>query len=253
MILFNRIYGEGSPLVILHGLFGQSDNWTTLARAWSNHYQVIAIDQRNHGQSPHEDAFSYELMAEDLAETLDALNIASVNLLGHSMGGKTAMFFAQQHPQRISKLIVADIAPRAYAPHHGEIIAALKALPLNELNDRNSADAELAKGIPEFGTRQFLLKNLYRNDAGTFSWRFNLDAISTQISEVGKALPDKQVHLPTIFVRGSKSNYITDEDQAAITQQFSNATFATIPNAGHWLHAEQPEAFSRLVLAFLQQ
>ena len=253
MILFNRIYGEGSPLVILHGLFGQSDNWTTLARAWSNHYQVIAIDQRNHGQSPHEDAFSYELMAEDLAETLDALNLESVNLLGHSMGGKTAMFFAQQHPQRISKLIVADIAPRAYAPHHGEIIAALKALPLTELKDRNSADVELAKGIPDFGTRQFLLKNLYRNDAGTFSWRFNLDAISAQISEVGKALPDEQVHLPALFVRGSKSNYISDEDQAEIAQQFSNATFATIPNAGHWLHAEQPEAFSRVVLDFLQQ
>jgi pimeloyl-ACP methyl ester carboxylesterase len=253
MILFNRIYGEGSPLVILHGLFGQSDNWTTLARAWSNHHQVIAIDQRNHGQSPHEDAFSYELMAEDLAETLDALNIASVNLLGHSMGGKTAMFFAQQHPQRISKLIVADIAPRAYAPHHGEIIAELKTLPLTELKDRNSADVELAKGIPDFGTRQFLLKNLYRNDAGTFSWRFNLEAISAQISEVGKALPDEQVHLPALFVRGSKSNYISDEDQAEIAQQFSNATFATIPNAGHWLHAEQPEAFSRVVLDFLQQ
>lgn len=252
MILFNRIYGEGPPLVILHGLFGQSDNWTTLARAWSKHYQTIAVDQRNHGQSPHEEAFTYELMAEDLAETLDALKLESVNLLGHSLGGKTAMFFAQQHPQRISKLIVADIAPRAYATHHNEIIDALKALPLNELKERNLADAELAKGIPDFGTRQFLLKNLYRNDTGTFSWRFNLEAISTQITEVGKALPDGHVNLPALFVRGSKSNYITDQDQAEISHQFSNATFATIPNAGHWLHAEQPEAFSRVVLDFLQ-
>jgi pimeloyl-ACP methyl ester carboxylesterase len=252
MILFHRIYGEGPPLVILHGLFGQSDNWATLARAWSNQFRVIIIDQRNHGQSLHDAAFSYELMADDLTETLDALNIESVQLIGHSMGGKTAMFFAQKYPQRLTKLIVADIAPRAYAPHHSEIIAALKALPLNELSDRNSADNELAKGIPDFGTRQFLLKNLYRNDAGTFSWRFNLDAISAQISEVGKALPDEQVHLPALFIRGSKSNYITDEDQSAIAHQFSNATFATIPNAGHWLHAEQPEAFGKVVLDFLQ-
>ena len=251
MILFNRIYGEGTPLVILHGLFGQCDNWTTLARAWSNHFRVVTVDQRNHGQSPHDEAFSYELMAEDLAETLDALNLESVNLLGHSMGGKTAMFFAQQHPHRISKLIVADIAPRFYAPHHGAIIEALKALPLESLKDRNSADGELAKGIPDFGTRQFLLKNLYRNDTGGFSWRFNLEAISTQISEVGKALPNKAVHLPALFVRGSKSKYITDEDQTEIARQFSNATFATIPNAGHWLHAEQPEAFSKAVLDFL--
>ena len=251
MILFNRIYGEGPQLVILHGLFGQSDNWTTLARTWSSHFRVVTVDQRNHGQSPHDTAFSYELMAEDLAETLDALNLESVNLLGHTMGGKTAMFFAQQFPHRISKLIVADIAPRFYAPHHGEIIEALKALPLESLKDRNSADAELTKGIPDFGTRQFLLKNLYRNDTGGFSWRFNLEAISTQISEIGKALPNAAVHLPALFVRGSKSKYITDEDQSDIAHQFGNATFATIPNAGHWLHAEQPEAFSKAVLDFL--
>jgi pimeloyl-ACP methyl ester carboxylesterase len=252
MILFNRIYGEGPPLVILHGLFGQSDNWATLARAWSNSFSVITIDQRNHGQSPHDAAFSYELMAEDLAETLDALNLESVNLLGHSMGGKTAMFFAQQHPHRISKLIVADIAPRFYAPHHGEIIEALKALPLQSLKDRNSADHELSKGIPDFGTRQFLLKNLYRNDSGGFSWRFNLEAISAQISEVGKVMPGSIVKTQTLFVRGGKSKYITDQDQRDIAHQFTNVRFETISDAGHWLHAEQPEAFGKVVLEFLQ-
>ncbi len=252
MILFHRIYGEGPPLVILHGLFGQSDNWATLARAWSNQFRVIIIDQRNHGQSPHEAAFSYELMADDLAETLDILNLESVQLIGHSMGGKTAMFFAQKYPQRLTKLIVADIAPRAYAPHHGEIIAALKTLPLERLKDRNSADNELAKGIPDFGTRQFLLKNLYRNDSGGFSWRFNLEAISAQISEVGKAMPDSIVETPTLFVRGSKSKYITDQDQRDIAHQFTNVRFETISDAGHWLHAEQPEAFGKVVLDFLQ-
>lgn len=252
MILFHRQYGEGQPLVILHGLFGQSDNWTTLARAWSNRFNILTIDQRNHGQSPHDDAFSYDLMAEDLAETLDALNLESVHLLGHSMGGKTAMFFAQKYPQRISKLIVADIAPRAYAPHHGEIIAALKELPLEMLKDRNSADMELAKGIPDFGTRQFLLKNLYRNNNGGFSWRFNLEAISAQILEVGKALPDDGILIPTLFVRGEKSRYITDQDQLEIAHQFAHVEFETISNAGHWLHAEQPEAFSKVVLEFLE-
>ena len=252
MILFHRIYGEGPPLVILHGLFGQSDNWATLARAWSNQFRVIIIDQRNHGQSPHDAAFSYELMADDLAETLDILNLESVQLIGHSMGGKTAMFFAQKYPQRLTKLIVADIAPRAYAPHHGEIIAALKTLPLERLKDRNSADNELAKGIPDFGTRQFLLKNLYRNDSGGFSWRFNLEAISAQISEVGKALPGSIVETPTLFVRGAKSKYITDQDQRDIAHQFINVRFETISDAGHWLHAEQPEAFGKVVLDFLQ-
>ena len=252
MILFHRIYGEGPPLIILHGLFGQSDNWATLARAWSNQFRVIIIDQRNHGQSPHEAAFSYELMADDLAETLDKLNLESVQLIGHSMGGKTAMFFAQKYPQRLTKLIVADIAPRAYAPHHGEIIAALKTLPLERLKDRNSADNELAKGIPDFGTRQFLLKNLYRNDSGGFSWRFNLEAISAQISEVGKAMPGSIVETPTLFVRGAKSKYITDQDQRDIAHQFTNVRFETISDAGHWLHAEQPEAFGKVVLDFLQ-
>jgi esterase len=252
MILFHRIYGEGPPLVILHGLFGQSDNWATLARAWSNQFRVIIIDQRNHGQSPHEAAFSYELMADDLAETLDILNLESVQLIGHSMGGKTAMFFAQKYPQRLTKLIVADIAPRAYAPHHGEIIAALKTLPLERLKDRNSADHELSKGIPDFGTRQFLLKNLYRNDSGGFSWRFNLEAISAQISEVGKAMPGSIVETPTLFVRGAKSKYITDQDQRDIAHQFTNVRFETISDAGHWLHAEQPEAFGKVVLDFLQ-
>ncbi len=252
MILFHRIYGEGPPLIILHGLFGQSDNWATLARAWSNQFRVIIIDQRNHGQSPHEAAFSYELMADDLAETLDILNLESVQLIGHSMGGKTAMFFAQKYPQRLTKLIVADIAPRAYAPHHGEIIAALKTLPLERLKDRNSADNELAKGIPDFGTRQFLLKNLYRNDSGGFSWRFNLEAISAQISEVGKAMPGSIVETPTLFVRGAKSKYITDQDQRDIAHQFTNVRFETISDAGHWLHAEQPEAFGKVVLDFLQ-
>lgn len=252
MILFHRIYGEGPPLVILHGLFGQSDNWATLARAWSNQFRVIIIDQRNHGQSPHDAAFSYELMADDLAETLDILNLESVQLIGHSMGGKTAMFFAQKYPQRLTELIVADIAPRAYAPHHGEIIAALKTLPLERLKDRNSADNELAKGIPDFGTRQFLLKNLYRNDSGGFSWRFNLEAISAQISEVGKAIPGSIVETPTLFVRGAKSKYITDQDQRDIAHQFTNVRFETISDAGHWLHAEQPEAFGKVVLDFLQ-
>jgi len=252
MILFCRHYGNHpQTLIVLHGLFGQSDNWTSLARRWSEMFTVITPDQRNHGQSPQSDDFNYSLMADDLKETVDALGIRSFALLGHSMGGKTAMLFAQKYPQYLKKLIVADIAPRYYAPHHTEIIDALKGLNLKEINDRQTADVELAKAIKEPSTRQFLLKNLYRKQDNSFAWRFNLSAISSNIQEVGAALPESKVNINTLFLRGETSNYIQTSDEAAIRQHFPNSEIQTIPKAGHWLHAEQPLAFSDAVLQFL--
>lgn len=252
MILFCRNYGtQPQTLIVLHGLFGQSDNWTSLARRWSDGFTVITPDQRNHGQSPHSDAFNYDLMAEDLKETVDALGIRSFALLGHSMGGKTAMLFAQKHPQCLKKLIVADIAPRYYAPHHTEIIAALKSLNTKNISDRQTADTELAKTIKEPSTRQFLLKNLYRKEYNTFDWRFNLRAIANNIHEVGAALPQSPVYVDTLFLRGERSNYIQNNDEALIKLNFPNSEIQTIPQAGHWLHAEQPLAFSDAVLRFL--
>jgi len=252
MILFCRNYGtQPQTLIVLHGLFGQSDNWTSLARRWSEMFAVITPDQRNHGQSPHSDEFNYDLMADDLKNTADALGLESFSLLGHSMGGKTAMLFAQKYPQYLKKLIVADIAPRYYAPHHAEIIAALKSLNIKNIKDRQTADIELAKTIKEPSTRQFLLKNLYRKEDNTFDWRFNLTAIANNIHEVGAALPQSPVYIDTLFLRGERSNYIQNNDEALIKLNFPNSEIQTIPHAGHWLHAEQPLTFSDAVLRFL--
>lgn len=254
MILFQRAYGSdnGLPLVVLHGLFGQSDNWTTLARTWGEKFRVLTFDQRNHGQSPHAEDFSYRLMAEDLRESLDASGIDRINLLGHSMGGKTAMFFTLLYPERVEKLIVADIGPRYYAPHHQEILEALQSVRVESLQSRQEAETALLAGIPDFGTRQFLLKNLYRPETGGFAWRFNLGAIARNIAQVGEALPPEVITTETLFIRGGKSRYIMDADWPAIQIQFPEAKLETIDQAGHWLHAEQPVAFGHLVQQALE-
>ncbi len=249
MKLFYRQYGErGMPLVILHGLFGQSDNWTSLARAWSEQYRVFVLDQRNHGQSPHAEIFDYPSMAEDLRETLDSLGLEKIYLLGHSMGGKTAMFFALKYPERIEKMLVADIGPRYYRPHHTDIIAGLQSVKPETLSSRAEAEQRLSTLVPEASTRQFLLKNLYRTEEGGFAFRFHLSAIASQIEHIGKAVPPETSTVETLFVRGENSRYILPEDWPAIQAQFPNATLETIAGAGHWLHAEKPSEFSAIVL-----
>jgi esterase len=252
MKLFFRKFGEsGKPLVILHGLFGQSDNWTTLARAWADRFIVYTIDQRNHGQSPQEDALSYALMAEDLMETLLAEHLTSIHLIGHSMGGKTAMYFALKYPHMIDKMIIADIGPKYYTPHHQEILAALNEIDTSLLPDRGTAEKYMAEKISDLGTRQFLLKNLYRKENGSLDWRFNLKAISQHILEIGTEVPPEQIFTETLFLRGGKSRYILQEDWGNIQIQFPNAELQTIEDAGHWLHAEKPQLFSEAVLDFL--
>lgn len=251
MKLFSKIIGEGQPLVIMHGVFGMSDNWQTLGRRWSESYQVHMLDMRNHGRSPHSEDFSYDLMADDLVEYLDDHDISEAYILGHSMGGKVAMLFATLNEDRTSKLVVADIAPRPYPPHHQEIIEALSSLPLDSIQSRS--EAEELFSISNYGIRQFLLKNLYWKSSDRLDWRFNLPVIAREINKVGEALPPQAIYQgPSLFIRGGNSDYIRDEDLEEIELHFPDCRLLTVENAGHWLHAEQPDDFYSKVTAFLE-
>jgi pimeloyl-ACP methyl ester carboxylesterase len=243
--------GTGPPLVILPGLFGSLDNWFSIAKELVEHYTLYLVDQRNHGDSPHSNDWNYGVMVEDLRELLDAEGLDSVYLMGHSMGGKTVMNFAVTYPERVRKLIVGDIAPRHYPIHHQRILEGLNALNLQTLQSRKEADDQLAAFIPELGIRQFLLKSLGR-DANGFAWKINLPVITEQIEEVGKALEEGTIFDgPTLFLGGANSSYIQQQDLPDINTHFPNSEWVSIPDAGHWLHAEQPEAVVKAIRRFL--
>ena len=243
--------GTGPPLVILHGLFGSLDNWFSIAKELVEHYTLYLVDQRNHGDSPHSNEWNYGVMVEDLRELLDAEGLDSVYLMGHSMGGKTVMNFAVRYPERVRKLIVGDIAPRYYPIHHQVILEGLNALDLSQLQSRKEADDLLAPYIPELGIRQFLLKSLGRDTNG-FAWKVNLSVITQHIEEVGKALDEGTVFEgPTLFLGGANSSYIQEKDLSDMKRHFPNCTWISIPNAGHWLHAEQPQAVVAEMRKFL--
>lgn len=258
MKLFFRKTGEGIPLIILHGLFGMNDNWASLAKLYANEgYAVYLPDLRNHGQSPHADEFTYEAMAADLLEFMNDENISQAYIVGHSMGGKVAMFFSCLSPERVKKLVVVDISTRYYTPHHQEVIAGLHATDLQNTTSRGDAEKQMAVKIPDAGVRQFLLKNLYWKESPSgdkvLSWRFNLPIIEKDIEQVGMALPEKYFFDgPALFIRGEQSKYITREDESNIAHHFPKATIETIPKAGHWVHADNPSAFSESLLRFLK-
>lgn len=253
MILHSNTFGEGTPFVILHGFLGMGDNWKTLGRKFSeSNFEMHLVDQRNHGRSFHDDNFDYELMADDLKHYYDENNLENTILLGHSMGGKTAMLFATKYPHLVSKLIVADISPRYYPVHHDAILEGLSQLDFSVVKTRGAADEELSHYVPEIGTRQFLLKNLYWVEKGQLGLRINLEVLKANVSEVGEALPVSALfNGETIFLRGDKSEYISTEDESIIKRQFPRASIGTIPNAGHWLHAENPAAFYEAVMQFI--
>lgn len=253
MTLHANIIGEGKPLIILHGFLGMGDNWKTLGRRFAElGFQVHLIDQRNHGRSPHSSDFSYDIMAQDLLEYLNTHNIDKAVLIGHSMGGKTAMTFATTHADRVDKLLVADISPRFYPVHHDAILNGLSALDFATITTRSEADLELSKYVTEIGTRQFLLKNLYWVEKGVLGLRINLPVLKENVEEVGEAL-DKSSNFsgPTLFLRGDKSEYIQFADEALIKQHFPSSKIVTITNAGHWLHAENPQEFYLAVSQFI--
>ena len=252
MQLHFRTYGEGFPLIILHGLLGSLDNWQPLSRKCGAHFKVFAVDQRNHGCSPHSDEFGYDVMSQDLLEFMETHGLAGAHLLGHSMGGKTAMHFALRHPDRVGKLVVVDIAPRAYPPRHAATFEALLALDLKAFHQREQIDAALAGAVPEAGLRQFLLKNVRRDSAGAFRWKVNLRSIFGNFHHLNAALAsDRRFPRPALFVRGEKSDYVRDADADLIRRNFPQAEIQTIPGAGHWVHADAPELFLKLVVDFL--
>lgn len=252
-ILHSKIYGNHEKhLLILHGLFGQADNFAGLAKQFSEHFTVHAIDLRNHGRSFHSEDMSFAAMTQDILNYLDEHHIEKCHLLGHSLGGRSVIEFAYAYPERLDKLIVADMAPKAYPPHHQGILKALNAVDFEQIEKRSDTEEILKKYIPEMGVRQFLLKNVYLNDDKKYAFRFNLNVLTDQYETmVGKDLVDGVFDHPTLFLRGEKSDYILDEDADLIKKHFPKAVIVTIPKAGHWLHAENPKAFLEEVLNFL--
>lgn len=250
MKLHYRKLGKGQPLVILHGLFGSSDNWQSLAKKFAENFEVYLVDQRNHGHSPQSDEFNYELLSNDLFELITDLQLENIILLGHSMGGKTVMCFAQNHPEFISRLIVVDIGPKGYPMHHDTILEGLNSLDLSVIKSRGEADKHLSRYITDFGVKQFLLKNLYWMEKGQLGWRINLPVLTKKMPDIIAAIPSNKVEVPTLFIRGEKSNYILEEDFQAIYDQFPNSEIETIYNAGHWVHAENPFDFYNMIMEF---
>lgn len=264
MKLFHREVGDPADpaIVILHGIFGSSDNWLTVGKTIAERgYRVISVDQRNHGHSPRSAQFDYPSMAADLHELLTDMGLEKPVLLGHSMGGKTVMQYALTYRNgeadeatgRFSKLVVVDIAPRAYPIHHAELIRGLKAIDLASLKSRNEADAVLSQYEPLPVVRQFLLKNLFRNEQNQFDWRLNLPVIEKELEGIGGQLRSEHpITAPTLFIRGALSNYIRESDYAPIRQLFPNVTILTIDGASHWVQAEKPAEFVAALMGFLQ-
>ena len=251
MILFHKEFGSGKPLVILHGLFGFSDNWQSHAKYLSTYFRVILFDLRNHGRSTWNNSNTYKDMAADVCESLDQLGVKQANFIGHSMGGKVLMHLAMDQGSYIEKMIVVDMGIKSYPMHHQEVINAIQSVHIENVTARSQVNEKLKHMLPNEGLRQFLLKNLYWKEKGVLAWRMNVEVLVYAMNEILSALPFKEVLNETIFIRGGQSNYILDEDIDSIQNQFPNSNLITIDKAGHWVHAEASEAFIKATLSFL--
>lgn len=254
MDLYANVIGEEKPLLVLHGFLGMGDNWKTLAKRYADEqgYEVHLIDQRNHGRSPHSDEFNYNLLADDLKKYMDKHQLETADIIGHSMGGKTVMTFAAHYPKYVDRLIVVDIAPKYYAPHHQMILDGLTAVDEACFESRKDADDLLSDYIKIKSIRQFLLKNLYRKNKKEYGLRVNLESLKTHVNEIGKALDAEETFDgETLFINGKKSDYITTDDTNLIKNHFPKAKIQPIENAGHWVHAEQSDVFFDVTSAFL--
>jgi pimeloyl-ACP methyl ester carboxylesterase len=235
-------------LVLLHGLFGSSDNLGTIARELSTDREVILVDQRDHGRSPHTDRITYPLMAEDVHALLSGLGVKDITLVGHSMGGKTAMVLTQQHPELVKRLVVIDIGPREYPfSNHEHIVEGLLASDLANKTSRQEVEQHMARYVEEPGVIQFIMKSLYWTDDQRLAWRFNVPVIARDMKDILAGIGPETVRTPTLFIRGGKSDYIVREDLPAIKEQFPNSRVATIDYAGHWVHAQAPEEVVQLI------
>lgn len=268
MELHFRKLGKGEPLIILHGLFGSSDNWFSVGRELSGDFEVFLVDLRNHGQSPHNELHNYEVLSEDVAFFIDQHHIDKAHIIGHSMGGKTTLQLGLRHPDKVNKMIIVDISPFRYPVSnippglmsHDIIIKAMQAVDPSSISNRDEADAKLKESISSAPVRQFLLKNLKRSSEGTFKWILNLPVLSDNLHEIYAGLPDIEHQpsgnipvFPLLFIKGQRSEYIRAEDQKSISNYFPHAEIKTIQNAGHWVHAEQPSEFLSIVKNFLKK
>lgn len=247
-----KVFGEGKPLIIVHGLFGSLDNWQTHAKTLSAYFQVILVDARNHGHSPHTDEHNYDLMAADLLMLLDEMKLEKAHFIGHSMGGKAVMRFAQLYPEKVDKLIVADMGVKAYAAHHDLILQGLNSIDFDVVTSRSEAEKTMSEFIQDNSVRQFLMKNLYWVEPGKrMAWRMNVAVLEREMSQILVGLPDEICMMPTLFIRGALSNYVLDGDLEHIETLFPSFTMESIDQAGHWVHAEKPQEFLDAVLKFL--
>ncbi len=249
--LHHKQQGEGPCLIILHGLFGSLDNWQSISRQLAGQFCVYTLDLRNHGKSPHSEYFNYDIMAADLAAFIKHQHVEPVNLIGHSMGGKVVLQLLKEHPQLIRKSMVLDIAPRAYPEVHGQIFKAMLELDLQKCKSRTELDQNLSPEIDDPRVRQFILKNVDRNQNGIFEWKLNLQSIHSNYMHIASAISfEKPLQAEIAFVRGAASSYIKDSDQMAMRETFPNASFFTVENAGHWIHADQPEQLMKIICSY---
>lgn len=253
MELNYKEFGQGDPVIILHGLFGTLDNWQTIAKQLAKEYWVFIIDQRNHGRSPHVDELDYQQMAEDLKEFMEQHWIPQAHILGHSMGGKTAMQFAFDYPDMVDKLVVVDIGPAANEAGHELIFDALRSLDLEKVANRSEADTHLAEKISDYGVRQFLLKNLSRHKKGGYRWKMNLPVIYENYENILAAVQSEMTYDgASLFIKGANSDYIGEKELARIQEQFTEVKIETILDAGHWVHADAPATLLELVRDFFE-
>jgi len=250
MQLHYQSVGKGQPIILLHGLFGSTANWGTIAKHFAATHEVLSVDLRNHGKSPHHADQTYQDMAADIAELYETLRLTSAHVIGHSLGGKVAMQFAADQPERIDKLVIVDMAMRAYADEHTHLIDAMLATDLTAMQSRTEVDTALSKRIPNAMIRQFLLMNLVKLENG-LQWRINLHALKANYPALTSAVCEHtQYNKPSLFIRGERSHYVNDQDIAQTKQHFTAAAFTSLPT-DHWVHAEQPQAFIDTVEQFL--